>query len=115
MVAVFDGTVCIKIDGRADFTSSFEFIKKLMGELWQRHYNHFMFDLRDCLTMDSTFLGVLSGIGLKFSGGKSVQVGAPLEVIQSQSPNQLKHLKTLAWWIWLAIKTCLEAIDPALV
>jgi anti-sigma B factor antagonist len=80
MVAIFEGTVCVKINGRADFTSSLD-LKRLIGELWEMQYKHFVFDLRDCQTMDSTFLGVLSGIALKFSEGKNVQVGAPLELL----------------------------------
>lgn len=74
MVAVFDQTVCVKINGRADFTSSLD-LKKLIEELWQRGYNRFTFDLRDCQTMDSTFLGVLSGIGLQFRKGTGAQNG----------------------------------------
>ena len=69
MVAVCDQLVCIKINGRANFTSSLD-LKKLVTELWEHGYSRFLFDLGDCVTMDSTFLGVLSGIGLKFSDGQ---------------------------------------------
>src|SRR5580692_2604480 len=65
MVAVYDQVVYVKICGRADFTSSLD-LKKLITELWERGYNRFVFELADCIMMDSTFLGVLSGIGLKF-------------------------------------------------
>jgi anti-sigma B factor antagonist len=106
MVAVFDQTVCVKIDGRADFTSSLD-LKKLINELWQRGYNHFVFDLRDCLTMDSTFLGVLSGIGLKFSDGKSVQTGAPLELL-NPNPRIAETLENLGVADLFAIKNCPE-------
>lgn len=78
MVAVFDQVVCVKICGRADFTSSLD-LKKLINELWARGYNRFVFELCDCVTMDSTFLGMLSGIGLKFCDGKVAQ-GSPLEL-----------------------------------
>jgi len=78
MVAVFEHVVCIKICGRADFTSSLD-LKKLINELWQRNYNRFVFELCDCVTMDSTFLGMLSGIGLKFWDGNAPQ-GSPLEL-----------------------------------
>ena len=74
MVAVFEQVVCVKINGRADFTSSLD-LKKLINELWERGYHKFVFELADCMMMDSTFLGVLSGIGLKFcatsNGGNS--------------------------------------------
>jgi len=108
MVAVFDQTVCIKIDGRADFTSSLD-LKKLIGELWQRGYNHFVFELCDCLTMDSTFLGVLSGIGLKFSGGKSVQVGAPLELL-NPNPRIAETLENLGVVDLFAIRACAQPL-----
>jgi anti-sigma B factor antagonist len=78
MVAVFEQVVCIKVCGKADFTSSLD-LKKLINELWQRGYNRFVFELCDCVTMDSTFLGMLSGIGLKFCDGKAPQ-GSPLEL-----------------------------------
>jgi anti-anti-sigma regulatory factor len=78
MVAVFDQVVCVKICGKADFTSSLD-LKKLINELWERGYNRFVFELCECVTMDSTFLGMLSGIGLKFYDGKALR-GSPLEL-----------------------------------
>ena len=108
MVAVLDRTVCVKIGGRADFTSSLD-LKKLIGELWQRGYNHFVFELCDCLTMDSTFLGVLSGIGLKFSEGKSVQVGAPLELL-NPNPRIAETLENLGVADLFAIRNCPEPL-----
>ena len=79
MVAVADHSVCVKINGRADFTSSVD-LKKLITELWQRGYNRFVFELCDCVMMDSTFLGMLSGIGLKLSDAGSPQ-GSSLELL----------------------------------
>jgi anti-sigma B factor antagonist len=78
MVAVFDQGVCIKVCGKADFTSSLD-LKKLINELWLRGHNRFVFELCDCVTMDSTFLGMLSGLGLKFRNGSASQ-GSPLEL-----------------------------------
>src|ERR1035441_9949735 len=63
MVAVFDRMVCVQISGRADFACSVD-LKKLITELWERGYAHFIFDLCGCRMMDSTFLGVLAGISL---------------------------------------------------
>ncbi len=108
MVAVFDQTVCVKIIDRADFTSSLD-LKKLINELWQRGYNHFVFELCDCLTMDSTFLGVLSGIGLKFSEGKSVQCGAPLELL-NPNPRIAETLENLGVADLFAIRTGAEPL-----
>jgi anti-sigma B factor antagonist len=108
MVAVFDQTVCIKINGRADFTLSLD-LKKLISELGQKGYAHFVFDLRDCLTMDSTFLGVLSGIGLKFSDGKSVQNGAALELL-NPNPRIAETLENLGVVDLFTIRNCPEPV-----
>lgn len=106
MVAVFDHSVCVKITGRADFASSLD-LKKLIAELWEKKFNHFIFDLTDCQTMDSTFLGVLSGIGLKFSKGNRTQVGAPLELI-NPNPRIVETLENLGVADLFAVKTCAE-------
>ena len=66
MVAIFDQAVWIKVSGRANFTSSID-LKNLVNGLWDRGYRDFVFELCDCVLMDSTFLGVLAGIGLKFA------------------------------------------------
>jgi len=64
-VAIFDDAVWIKISGRANFTSSLD-LKKIVTELWDRSYRRFVFEISDCVLMDSTFLGVMAGIGLQF-------------------------------------------------
>jgi anti-anti-sigma regulatory factor len=67
-ILVFAGEqfVCIKIIGRANFTSSIDF-KTLVNELRQKGYQYFVLDLSECVLMDSTFLGVLTGFGLKMT------------------------------------------------
>lgn len=57
---------CIKIVGRANFTSSIEF-KMLINELIEKAFTCFVLDLSECVLMDSTFLGVLAGFGLKMT------------------------------------------------
>ncbi len=57
---------CLKISGRANFTTSPDF-KTLLSELVQKGYAHFIIDLSECVLMDSTFLGVLAGFGLKLN------------------------------------------------
>ena len=64
---------CIKICGRANFASSPDF-KTLLNELAQKGFKHFVIDLGECVLMDSTFLGVLSGFGMKLNPN-----GAPAE------------------------------------
>jgi anti-sigma B factor antagonist len=64
MVFVSDRLAIIKIIGRANFTSSIDF-KLLINDLFQRGCTCYLLDLSECLLMDSTFLGVLAGFGLK--------------------------------------------------
>src|SRR5687767_4157709 len=65
-VWVGDKLVCVKVAGRANFSGSVDF-KTLVTTLWDRGYHHFVLDLSECLLMDSTFLGVLAGLGLKLN------------------------------------------------
>ncbi|HUA38626.1 MAG TPA: STAS domain-containing protein [Candidatus Sulfopaludibacter sp.] len=58
--------VCVKIAGRANFTYGPDF-KTLLTELVRKGYRHFIIDLSECALMDSTFLGILAGFGLKLN------------------------------------------------
>jgi len=58
---------CIRIAGRANFTSSVDF-KTLVQELREKGYGYFVLDVTECALMDSTFLGLLAGFGLKMGG-----------------------------------------------
>jgi len=64
LVLTGKNSVCVKITGRANFTFGPDF-KTLVSELNQKGYGHFVIDLSECVLMDSTFLGVLAGFGLK--------------------------------------------------
>jgi anti-anti-sigma regulatory factor len=70
-VLVGKNFACIKICGRANFASSPDF-KTLLNELTQKGFKHFIIDLGECVLMDSTFLGVLSGFGMKMNGNGAV-------------------------------------------
>ena len=72
-VLVGKNFVCIKIAGRANFASSPDF-KTLLNELAEKSFSHFIIDLSECVLMDSTFLGVLAGFGMKLN-----PKGAPAE------------------------------------
>ncbi|MGD0349644.1 MAG: STAS domain-containing protein [Verrucomicrobiota bacterium] len=69
--------VCVKITGRANYVSSPDF-KTLLSELAGKGYRRFMIDLSECVLMDSTFLGVLTGFGLKMPPASSDQNGIEL-------------------------------------
>src|SRR5580692_11369457 len=92
MVAVLDQVVCIKINGRADFTLSKD-SEKLIRELWDRGYRRFVIELRDCVMMDSTYLGMLSGVALKFADAGHAP-DFPLELF-NPSPRIAEVLESL--------------------
>jgi len=108
MVAVYDQVVYIKICGRADFTSSLD-LKKLITELWERGYNRFVFELGGCMMMDSTFLGVLSGIGLKFCATSNGDNSA-LELL-NPNPRIAEVLENLGVAHLFKIRNCAEALS----
>jgi anti-sigma B factor antagonist len=71
-VWVGDNLVCVKVAGRANFSGSVD-LKTLVTTMWGKGYHHFVLDLSECLLMDSTFLGVLAGLGLKLNNGGNGQ------------------------------------------
>jgi len=79
MVLVGERFACVKIIGRANFTSSVDF-SALLEELRQKGYRYFVLDLSECALMDSTFLGVLAGFGLEMRGASPGQDGGTIEL-----------------------------------
>jgi anti-sigma B factor antagonist len=82
-VAVVDHTAFVKIPGRANFTSSVDF-RTLVTELRAHGVDRYVLDLGECVTMDSTFLGVLAGIALKQADAKDAK---PSEKFQMELLN----------------------------
>ena len=70
MVAVCEQLVCIKVCGKADYTSTLD-LRNRIDDLWRQGYPRFVFELCDCVGMDSTFLGTLSGLGLEAHEGEA--------------------------------------------
>ena len=83
MVSIGEKSAMIQIAGRANFTSSVDF-KSLLDQLLQRGYTCFILDLTECVLMDSTFLGVLAGFGLKLNSPQNDKV---VRTIQLFNPN----------------------------
>ena len=88
LVAVIDQAAVVKVNGRANFTTSVSF-KNLIAELRQRGFESFVLDLSECVTMDSTFLGVLAGTALDISQAKAPSVEAGRHVNGTNSPLRL--------------------------
>ena len=84
MVCVCDPLVVVKIAGRANCTVSVDF-KRVVEELRRRGHGQFVFDLSECATMDSTFLGVMAGLGQKPA---TEPADKPSGCIQLLNPNE---------------------------
>jgi anti-anti-sigma regulatory factor len=83
-VCLVNGEAWLKVSGRANFNYSVDF-KTVVGKLREQGYKAFVLDLTDCLLMDSTFLGVLAGLGLKFGQGSNGEREASIELL---NPNE---------------------------
>jgi anti-anti-sigma regulatory factor len=113
---------CVKIAGRANFACSPDF-KTLLDELVQRGFGHFIIDLSECVLMDSTFLGVLAGFGIKLSpNGATTTRGIELhnptarvsELLENLGAAQLFTLTTGALQLPKDATTCTpESINPS--
>jgi anti-sigma B factor antagonist len=86
---------CVTIAGRANFASAPDF-KALLEGLEQKQFRHFIIDLTDCLLMDSTFLGVLAGFGMKLNPkGATAERGIELNNASERVADLLENLGTV--------------------
>ena len=90
-VLVCSDFACVRITGRANYVSSPDF-KTLLSELTGKGYRRFIVDLSECVLMDSTFLGVLAGFGLKLPPGDSDQQGIELLNANARVAELLENL-----------------------
>ena len=92
-VWVNDQFACVKITGRAGCACSVDFRKLILG-LRAKGWRRFVLDLTECQLMDSTFLGVLAWLGLRFSEETD---SPPLSSIELLNPSErvflIKHGK----------------------
>lgn len=72
--------VCVKIAGRAGCACSVDFRTLLLG-LRDKGHRRFILDLTKCQLMDSTFLGVLAGLGIRFSEAPEGSPGVAIELL----------------------------------
>ncbi len=84
LVLVSGRLACVKIEGRANFTSSIDF-KMLLNELLQKGFTCFVLDLSECVLMDSTFLGVRAVFCLNMSVAQNGEANRP--AIELMNPN----------------------------
>lgn len=79
-VATTGQVACVKLEGRASFACSVEF-KRLIQDLCRRGVNHFVVDLGACPIMDSTFLGMLAGLGTRMCAEGTPVDRRPIELL----------------------------------
>jgi anti-sigma B factor antagonist len=84
LVSIGEKSALIQIGGRANFTSSVDF-KTLLDQLLQRGYTCFILDLTECVLMDSTFLGVLAGFGLKLNSPQTDKIDRTIQLFNPNS------------------------------
>lgn len=78
-----DHFACVKIQGRANFASSIDF-NTVVSRLRELGFSYFVIELSECALMDSTFLGVLAGFGLKMTQANGQPAGHCVEL---RNPN----------------------------
>ena len=63
-VGVSGPSVWVRVAGRGSFLNSGS-LKEFAREMVNRGYREFVFDLQDCVMMDSTFMGTMAGMALR--------------------------------------------------
>jgi anti-anti-sigma regulatory factor len=73
-----DSLVQVRVGGRANHLIA-QPLREFGNEMMRRGYREFRIDLQDCLYIDSTFAGVLSGLALKLKdlGGTVTLLRSP--------------------------------------
>ncbi len=84
LVMATEEFACIRIIGRANCNSSVDF-KTLVTGLCDKGCKCFVLDLTECVLMDSTFLGVLAGLGLRLSGGNGDPDQGGIELLNANA------------------------------
>ncbi len=103
--ALPDDIVVVRISGRGTFHNSME-LRRLADAIVRQKVApapQFIVDLENCITMDSTFMGVLASIGLR----QLKQVGKQLVVANANQQN-VRLLTTLGLTQFITVRQCQE-------
>ena len=63
LVGVSDRTVWVRVEGKGSFQNATG-LKQFGKEMTNRGFRQFVFDLKQCPVMDSTFMGTLTSISI---------------------------------------------------
>jgi anti-sigma B factor antagonist len=103
--AMPDNIVVVRITGRGSFHNSME-LRRLADVMFSRaggEATRYLIDLADCVTMDSTFMGVLASIGLK----QLRAAGEKLAVLNANEQN-VRLLSTLGLSQFIVVREATE-------
>lgn len=103
-----DDIVVIRITGRGTFQNSIE-LRKLGDTMSNRDGVHpqFIIDLEECVTMDSTFMGVLASLGLR-----QLRTTDRKLVIVNANPQNIRLLETLGLSQFIAVRASPAGTPP---
>lgn len=90
LVNAYSDPVLIKIEGRANFMNSSP-ISTFIDQMIDQGRRHLVVDFANCAGMDSTFLGILAGAGIKLMHTEPVGT----MVLARLSPRNLELVKNL--------------------
>ena len=68
LVDAYADPVLVRIDGRASFANSGS-LKDFFAEMFRQGKSRFIVDFQQCVSMDSTFLGVIAGAAIELRRG----------------------------------------------
>jgi anti-sigma B factor antagonist len=100
-------SACVRVTGRANFTTSVDF-KRLMQHLQETGRQKVVLDLSECLLMDSTFLGVLASEGQRRFVPDSEKGRPGMELV-----NANQRIRDLIENLGVAHLFCLVQSDPS--
>ncbi|MBI1870360.1 MAG: STAS domain-containing protein [Chlamydiae bacterium] len=89
----------VKVRGRGDFLNS-QVLKDFMNTMVEKGVTDFLIDLKECKTMDSTFMGVLAGTALQLKNKYQKKL-----TLFNVEEHNLQLLTTLGIHIFLNIVT----------
>ncbi len=97
-IASSDSAAWLRITGRGTFTNSHQ-IKKYLQEKIESGCPEIIIDLKDCLGMDSTFMGILTGLSIKMK-----DLGRNPIILINATAHNIRLLETLGLNRFLDIK-----------
>lgn len=96
--ALRDDTAWIKVTGKGTFQNSHP-IKKWLLEKIEAGCQHIFVDLGECISMDSTFMGIVTGLSIRMKG-----LGREPVTLTNVSAHNMRLLETLGLNKFLNLK-----------